>query len=175
MSIFQNEQIYPEGLPAAHELDYESLDPKHLTQIRLGFMLFLVVILVGLLVFLATSGKLFSIRYLAGGLASWLVIGILLLLVWARLVYKRRSFAVRRHDISFRSGVLITRLITIPFHRIQHCDISRSLTDQFFDLSKLNIYTAGGSSSDITIPGLSMESADKLKTYILTTGVDEEE
>jgi len=172
--IFSNDQIYPDGLPAAHELDYEGLDRRHLTQLRIGFVILALVMLIVLLISLATSGGLFKIKYFAGGLGIWLVLSILLLLC-ARLVYKRRSFAVRRHDISYKSGVPITRLITIPFHRIQHCDISRSLTDQYFDLSKLNIYTAGGSSSDITIPGLSMEAADKLKAYILSTSTDEEE
>jgi len=164
---FRNEQIYPSGLPSAEQLDYQALDRRHLSQIRVGYVIFSVILLIGLLVMLTGSGKLLDLYYFLGSVGAWLLFCLLLLFVYARLVYRRRKYALRQNDISYRSGVLITRLITIPFNRIQHCDISRGLADQFFDLSKLNIYTAGGSASDITIPGLPEDEAARLKAFIL--------
>jgi membrane protein YdbS with pleckstrin-like domain len=48
------------------------------------------------------------------------------------------------------------------------------------DLSSINIYTAGGSSSDMTIPGVRTADAQQMKEYILEsahikTNHDEEE
>jgi|GEM_PF-6009490 len=48
--------------------------------------------------------------------------------------------------------------------------------ERMFGLSKLKIFTAGGASSDLKIPGLLPETANKLKDYIqLKVGRDEEE
>jgi len=40
----------------------------------------------------------------------------------------------------------------------------------------LNVYTAGGNGSDLTIPGLLPNTAQRLKTFIIKkTAIDEEE
>ncbi len=165
--MFSNDQIFPDDLPSTTTLDFQSLDRRNLTQIRINTFIFCILLFIGLLVLLTGSGNLLDLKVFLSSMSGWLLFSILLL-IYAGMVYRRRKYALRQKDINYKSGVLITRLITIPFNRIQHCDISRGLMDQYFDLSKLNIYTAGGASSDITIPGLSMEEADRLKSFILS-------
>jgi membrane protein YdbS with pleckstrin-like domain len=72
---------------------------------------------------------------------------------------------------------LYKQQIAVPFNRIQHVDIRQGILERAFGLSKLNVYTAGGQSSDITIPGLRDDQAQRLKEYILreTTTQDEQE
>jgi membrane protein YdbS with pleckstrin-like domain len=77
------------------------------------------------------------------------------------------GYALREKDISLKSGWFWKSMVTIPFNRVQHCDIRQGVIDRQFGLSKLTIYTAGGQSADLMIPGLRPEVAEKLKTYIL--------
>ncbi len=55
----------------------------------------------------------------------------------------------------------------IPYRRIQHCEVTSGPVEQMFDIASLNIYTAGGGSSDMTIPGLEDQRAATLKAHIL--------
>ena len=51
----------------------------------------------------------------------------------------------------------------VSFNRIQHVSINRSVLDKWLALSTLKIFTAGGSGSDVKIPGLDPKIAEKLK------------
>jgi membrane protein YdbS with pleckstrin-like domain len=77
------------------------------------------------------------------------------------------GYAVREKDISFKSGWLWRNMTTVPFNRVQHCDFKQGLLDRRFGLARLTIYTAGGQNTDLMIPGLLPETAEKLKAFIL--------
>ncbi len=77
-----------------------------------------------------------------------------------------RGYALRELDISYKKGWIFFSHITIPFARVQHSEISQGPVDRFFKLVTLQIYTAGGSSSDLKIPGLPREEAERLRDYI---------
>lgn len=106
-----------------------------------------------------------------------------LLLVWwifsifrSYKLYTKKAYAIRFHDINYKSGWLWQRKTTIPFNRIQHCELSSGPIDRIFDLTELHVYTAGGSHSDLTIPGLKTEVGERLKKLVLQKiGDDEEE
>ena len=90
---------------------------------------------------------------------------------------KRKKYALREHDIIYSSGLIWRQKTVVPFSRIQHVEVTEGPIDRLFDLSRLNIYTAGGSSSDLTIPGLMPSRAESIKHYILNRNsqLDEEE
>ncbi len=73
------------------------------------------------------------------------------------------AYAIRERDVLYRRGYIINRTTVVPFNRIQHATISRGILDKFFGIATLNIFTAGGSGSDIQIPGLEPELALRLK------------
>jgi len=81
--------------------------------------------------------------------------------------YFKRGHALRAHDIIYTQGVVFTNTTTISFNRVQHCEISQGPLDQVFDLYTLKVFTAGGQSSDLEIPGLSKDVANNLKEYIV--------
>ena len=62
--------------------------------------------------------------------------------------------------------MLFEKITIIPFNRIQHISTSVGILDKFFKIANLNIFTAGGSGSDINIPGLTPEIAARLKDKI---------
>lgn len=109
-------------------------------------------------------------------------IGIVLILYYAFSFlstikgFQYKSYALRKKDIIYKSGWLWRSVTTVPFNRVQHVSIDQGPVERNFDLSKLKIYTAGGSASDMTIPGLSPSTADYLKEFIVKkTQADEEE
>lgn len=80
--------------------------------------------------------------------------------------YQIRGYSLRRHDISYRSGFLFHRVTTVPFNRIQHSEISHGPIMRLFKLQSLKVYTAGGSSSDLSIPCLPPDEAKQLRDRI---------
>jgi len=79
------------------------------------------------------------------------------------MLQKNYGFALREKDILFRRGYFVNKTTVVPFNRIQHASISRDILDKYLNIATLKIFTAGGSGSDIEIPGLSPELALQLK------------
>ena len=73
---------------------------------------------------------------------------------------------MRSNDVIFNSGWLWKSKVTTPFNRIQHVSIEQGILERNWNLVRLKLYTAGGSSSDLSIPGLHMTTAQELKEYI---------
>ena len=57
-------------------------------------------------------------------------------------------------------------MVTVPFSRIQHVEIDEGMFSRFFKLASLSVYTAGDSSDDLEIKGLSKEQALQIKEFI---------
>jgi membrane protein YdbS with pleckstrin-like domain len=83
-----------------------------------------------------------------------------------RKQYKVEGYILRAKDIYFQQGFFWTKKMIIPFNRIQHASVHQGPLERYFNIGKLRIFTAGGQSSDLTIPGLSMEDAIRLKQLI---------
>ena len=58
---------------------------------------------------------------------------------------------------------------------MQHCEITEGPIQKMFELASIKIFTAGGSSSDLAIPGLHREEAYKLKEFITRNIASDEE
>jgi len=80
--------------------------------------------------------------------------------------FKRKAYLLREYDLLYKTGYLMQKMTAIPKNRIQHVEIRQSVLLRLFKLSKLVIYTAGGSSSDLSISGLKPEDAEILKEHI---------
>lgn len=109
----------------------------------------------------------------AFGLWGWGSMALVLLiilygftLIVIRKSFSIRSYALRERDISYRKGWIFFSHITVPFDRVQHSEISQGPVDRYFGLVTLHVYTAGGSSSDLSIPGLPRDEAQRLRDFI---------
>ena len=76
---------------------------------------------------------------------------------------KRNGYALRQKDIIYRRGFLFEKTTVVPFNRIQHVSVEKSVIDKALKLATLKIFTAGGSGSDVSIPGLLPDTAFALK------------
>jgi hypothetical protein len=73
---------------------------------------------------------------------------------------------LREKDISYKTGIIFYKQISVTFNRIQHVEVSQGVLGKLFGLSSVKIFTAGGSASDLSIPGLLTADAQKLKAFI---------
>jgi membrane protein YdbS with pleckstrin-like domain len=172
---FSNEQIEELLLPIMAYLEFSSLE-KNLLKADLLWNALFFILLSSVLLFLQYYIK---IEWLVS-FGSWvLLVTTFLFIVIFLFIYFgffQKSYAIREKDIVYNSGLFWRSSIAIPFNRVQHCEVSIGPIDRLFGLSELKIYTAGGSSSDLSIHGLRPETSNRLKDFIVNkTGIDEEE
>jgi membrane protein YdbS with pleckstrin-like domain len=172
---FINEQLPVENLPRIREVDFLPLEKQFLKVLWLGRMITAVIMIV---VFSAT---IYFVPFNLPETLLWVsgtVIAVLLMLFlfFTPAVFRVKKYGIRSRDILYRSGLIFRSTVIVPFNRVQHIEIKTSPADRLFGLARLKIYTAGGSQSDLTIPGLRAETAGRIKELIITkTGLDEEE
>lgn len=172
--VFHNPVLDREDLPSLDEIKFEKLSEafRTLSLLRAGFTFFFFLLTFVLVVII---GGLWQFYILISGL-----IGLLLLLIFLMLrawkLYDFKGYALREHDIVYTTGWFWKRKVVVPFNRIQHVEIRRGPLEELLRLRRLQIYTAGGSASDLNIPGLEPDLAEQIRFYIsVKTGLDEEE
>lgn len=155
---FTNPEIKIEDLPKYEEVSFNPVSKKLRSKSLLQLGIFMLFVLGGGIVYFLLEGiDPFSI---SAGIAMLLFFGIRCV----DIVFKQKfyGFALRDKDILFRQGYIVSKLKIIPFNRIQHSAINRSFFDKIFGISTLKIFTAGGSGSDMSIPGLLPDQAESL-------------
>lgn len=172
---FENHILDIEQLPKVEEMDFKSLHADYLQVSILSGLVQWIIILAILITGLSFWGFLFDLKIFLLSLGAWvLLMGISLLLRW--LGFKHKSYAIREKDVHYKSGLLWRSETSIPFHRVQHAEVSQGLIERMFKLGRLKVFTAGGESSDLVIPGLQPDQAARLKAYVLKkSGLEEQE
>jgi membrane protein YdbS with pleckstrin-like domain len=99
----------------------------------------------------------------------WLVIPLVAVpvLVWPAISVPRMAYAIRDKDILYKSGVFWQTVTAVPFNRIQHVEKSSTPLDRRFEIATLQLFTAGGSGGDLKIHGLSAQTAENLRIFII--------
>lgn len=161
---FSNFQLDVASLPKFEEVKLQPISKKYLVKMQIGTTISLLFFVVGLVVafyFLRSEFR----PYLWAAVAF-----ILLIFGWSffnNIMYVKRSgYALREQDVIFRRGFLFERITVVPFNRIQHVSIERSFLDKMLNISTLKVFTAGGSGSDVSIPGVIPATATVLKEEI---------
>lgn len=172
---FTNIQIDPQSLPSVDNLSFEGLEKPYLRILLLQSL-----ILIGALIIawffvpdiVDEENKEF---FKWGGLA---LIGLSCLrLIPVYFGFVNRGYALREKDLAFRKGWLFRSVTLVPFMRVQHAEVTQGPLSRMFGLAKLKVFTAGGSQSDISIPGLTLDRANQLKRFVLNKlehGTEEE-
>ncbi|MEO6683747.1 MAG: PH domain-containing protein [Ginsengibacter sp.] len=163
MTPFTNEVIPIENLPKYEEAETTPIQKKYWNVMLLKFLirfLFLGAVVTGF----SFMPEIIPYR--------WFLIGGFIIVMTAHLMLKKmafhkRCYALREMDIIYRRGLLSTITTLIPFTRIQHVALNEGFIERYYGLAQLQIYTAGGSSSDLKISGLLKADAGKLKAAIM--------
>ncbi len=106
------------------------------------------------------------------GLATSLtMVGLLALSVWRTVTrYRHWSWELDETELIIDRGVVFKLTRIIPRVRIQHVDLSSGPVDRLFNLRQLSIYTAGTREADASIPGLTAERAEQLRSALIARG-----
>ncbi|MFW5815967.1 MAG: PH domain-containing protein [Wenzhouxiangella sp.] len=109
---------------------------------------------------------------------SGLVVVPLAAAVWfgavAWLDARRRGWALREHDLIYRSGLIWQRTAILPFARIQHVETASGPLERLFGLMRVKCFTAGGMGADLSVEGLDPGSARKVRQHLLEQIRDED-
>jgi len=159
---FQN--IAVTSFPEIPKIDFKPIENKYLKVILINT--FLVFVIVCLVVFFADYKGLFEFIENTIWIYVSIVLGFIFILLVKKIGFKKRKYAVRQKDISYKKGVLFRSLTTVPFNRIQHVEIDEGPISRLFDLVSLSVFTAGDSSDDLKVSGLLKEEAKQIKEFI---------
>ena len=172
---FENLVQSVQDLPRLADPDFLPLDPAYRSYEYVTTTLLFGGMFAAYLIILLVSAGWPPLPWLLG---SFALFGLLYAAAMAFVFYGYRvaGYALRRHDIAYRRGVIIRKQTIIPFNRVQHCEVREGPIERGFGLATLQVFTAGGQSSDLTIPGLKPDEARRLKDYISaqTAAVDED-
>lgn len=158
--LLQNLEINPTELPLGEEVEFKPLQKDYLYMRLVGRSLFFLV-LAGALTVLTFTTSVAPWKFFI----PWAVLVLLVFLV-ELLGFRIKAYALRQKDISYKTGLIWFSMVSVPFNRIQHCEISQGPLARLFDLASVKVYTAGGSSSDLVVHGLEKEQAQRLRDFI---------
>jgi membrane protein YdbS with pleckstrin-like domain len=161
---FTNEVIDISSLPKYEEIALQHPHSDYWKIICINLSIFLGLIGIGaamLLFFInevRTHAFLITAIYLA-------LAGILFLLF--RVSFKKRGYAVRTHDVIYKSGIIAESTTIVPLNRIQHIELNEGILSRFFQLGSLQLFTAGGQTGHIHISGIPIEAAKNIRDLLL--------
>jgi membrane protein YdbS with pleckstrin-like domain len=164
MENFTNEPIEISALPRYEAVKLNALQPKYWNVILFNIGATFLIIGIVLAVIVYFVEEIHSLAWLFG-LVYVLFLGFTFLL--SNISFKKRGFAFREHDVIYRSGILATNTMIIPYNRVQHVALHEGFVSRYFDLAKVEIFTAGGDSSDVSIPGIKKEQAEDIKQLLM--------
>ena len=172
---FENNQLLSDQIPQMDYVSYEPLEKNLLWMSLVQNAIFLAVLFGVGMIFMVTLFLDSFFMSLLKFIGAWFIFGLaLIILNW--LGFYRKGFALRDRDITYKSGLIFRTVTSIPFNRVQHCELKKGPLEELFNISRLRVYTAGGMASDLTIPGLEPSKAESMKQFILKkTEEDEEE
>ncbi len=150
------------------ELTEHHVDPASILIDRIGGMIF----------FLIVGGGLFfgmTLFWILGKLPSWLYLPLLLPLVgltflswqWPVMRYRHIRYRVDARGFQIWRGVLWRKVISIPTTRVQHTDVTQGPIQRYWDLATLTVHTAGTEGASISLSGLRLEVAKRLRDHLL--------
>ncbi len=162
---FKNSIISPENLPIIEKVDFNPIDRKYLKLIYIRLLIFAVIITSMFVLIITTTQDEYP------SFINWLVSGLLLALfcyafIIARLSFPYRAYLIREKDIAYKRGLIRFTLTSIPFKRIQHVELTQGVLAKQMKLASIKVYTAGGSSEDLTIPGLNEDNAKQIREFL---------
>jgi len=165
MTKFTNEAIEINELPKFEEVQLKPLQSKYFRVIAVNICilnLIIIAIFGGISYF---KEDVFSnqIRIIIGFLVAFIIPLSFLL---ARLSFNKKSYTFRTHDAIYRDGLISETTTIIPFNRVQHVALHQGFIARKLGLASIELFTAGGSSSDLEIPGLLLADAQIIKNLV---------
>jgi hypothetical protein len=164
MEHFTNNTIDIAQLPRFEAVVFQKLQPDYWKVLMINRIIIFTIlaVAVGFAVYFIKEIRIF-VPFLWGGFSILVILSFVIL----RISFLKKGFAFREHDVLFKSGIIATNTIIIPYNRVQHVALHEGWLSRYFGLAQVEIFTAGGNSSDIEIPGIEKEQAEKIKQLLM--------
>ncbi|MBN1821805.1 MAG: PH domain-containing protein [Prolixibacteraceae bacterium] len=165
MENFNNSIVLPENLPAVEKKTFTRLEKKYLQVILARIVIFFLIFSGAFIVYILFSNELPPRIFLV-------IAGVVIFLFYAYtfliniIGFRRKGYLVRENDISYQTGIITYRVTTVPFNRIQHVEVNQGVLAKLLKLATIKIFTAGGNASDLSVPGLPVDIANNLKSFL---------
>ncbi len=173
-NLFTNQQIDVSALPQIQDVTWSPLNKKYLPISLIGTWIFGLILCGIFLGVNLTNTDLIEADWVVWGVSGGIILLFVLISIVSILGFKHKAYALREHDILYKSGLIFRKTIALPYNRVQHSEINQGPIERNFDLAQLEVFTAGGSNSDLVIPGLLNEDAQRIKTFIMAKSANHE-
>lgn len=164
-NYFQNDVV--SVLPDITKIEFKKIDKSYFKVILINFFLVFLIVLVGLIMM---HQFVFSEQFKEFGVYIYILFIVIFLLIFflEKVSFTKREYVLREKDISYKQGLIVKKITTIPFLRIQHVETDEKPLSRLFGLASLSVFTAGDSSDDLVIKGIKKETALQIKEFIST-------
>lgn len=156
-----NRQIEVEATDAIEHLHYEPVSPKYRSVQMVGAVIGYALLGAAALLLLLTD-----VSWLCVAAEAVIALSLIINLAILRRAYQCKGYALREHDITYRSGVIFPKVTTVPYVRIQQVSISQNPVSRFFGLCALEVVNGAQGLSSLVIQGLTGERAEEVKAVI---------
>lgn len=162
---FTNTPIPIETLPAITDVSFTQLEKQYLKVERITFY-------IGTISILALGSTAFIIFGLIQNLlltAIAITVFLFIALLWwvgDTLGYNYSGYAIREKDVLYRSGWFIQKVRVVPLNRILHVSVQSGPIERKFNLASVSIFTAGAANADLTIKGITEQTANQIKDWL---------
>jgi hypothetical protein len=158
---FINLQISMTDLPIANELVMEPMAAAYEREVKTQqLIIWLPLLIISFIPFLLVQ----NIFLLLIPAAILLLATIIFNLVVRKSQVK--GVALREFDIAYRSGLFWRKTVIVAFNRVQHVEVSSGPLQRKFGMASVKIFTAGGSSVDLRVDGLTTERAEQIRAFL---------
>jgi hypothetical protein len=166
MENFTNETIDTKQLPRYEEVQLSALHSKYKSVVLINASIVITILFVAFTIFYFLNKEEISNKiWISLAIVATVISG--LILFFSILAFKKKAFAFRNHDVIYRSGIISTNTMVIPYNRVQHVALHEGFISRIFGLAKVEIFTAGGNASDLEIPGIAKEEAENIKQLLM--------
>ena len=144
--------------------DWKGISPRHMVDEFLTVGLFAGLLMAGAISTLVIPDVLDpAFAWVVVALASVLSVLSLVLVPFRVRSYR---YVTRQDDFVFARGVVVQRLVAVPYGRLQLVDINRGPLARALGLAELKLVTAAASSG-VSIPGLLVADAEMLRDQLV--------
>lgn len=164
--LMTNKQLTIDNIDCVENLHYTPLEGKYLKVLYVKTLfIYLAFMVLALFLLLADT---FNYRYLTVvGMEGVLLIALVVNFFLLSKAFAYKGFAIREHDITYRSGLFFPSVTTIPFCKIQQVSVRQNLITRMFGLYTIDIVNGAQLLANTSIPGLAEEKANEIKVLII--------
>ena len=161
---FSNELVDTRELPRFEAVAMTPLHPDYwkVTLIGLGIFFLIAGSALGVLIYYNPELQPHALWFGAG----WALL-LILSAAMSRVAFLQKGYAFREHDVLFKSGVISITTTVIPYNRVQHVALHEAFFSRQYHLAEIRVFTAGGSGSELEIPGIPKSQAEDIKQLLM--------